>query len=446
MACGAVAIVADVDLLRDLVAPEAVFDPSSSAADQCLDRTRPRATRRFREAARRHRPGHATPGETSRIGRRLSTKSCSPDPAVPGTVVVASRSSRRSRPLPLGSPTTASVSSRSSRLLADLDIDCFADGLEFSPRVAKRAAGACTSTTPGAFSVSRRQRRLRRHRLRARQRRVPLGRTGVAPPPKRDRPGPRREVEWPLPLRRQLGDGRAGRACRLVRRIYGPLLPDRPASPGDLTTAARPEHHGLLMAREIIALADRFLVTSAGMPPAWRTSRRDPDFATASKSWALPPRASPARAVRLAGVPSIEPGARVLASFGIVDPIKQPDKVLGCFTALSAKHQDLVMAFVGPISTDLADSEFDEQADDHAGMIGIFFRSIGEGAWKNRQELRMSRKCLEAGQNCYWKELWPQQGGVRFNETGASCVSMRQGTGSFASLSGIITIARPLVY
>ena len=52
----------------------------------------------------------------------------------------------------------------------------------------------------------------------------------------------------------------------------------------------------------------------------------------------------------------VEPGARVLASFGIVDPIKQPDKVLGCFAALSAKHPDLVMAFVGPISTDLADS------------------------------------------------------------------------------------------
>ena len=32
-------------------------------------------------------------------------------------------------------------------------------------------------------------------------------------------------------------------------------------------------------------------------------------------------------------MPAVEPGARVLASFGIVDPIKQPHKVLRCFAA-----------------------------------------------------------------------------------------------------------------
>jgi glycosyltransferase involved in cell wall biosynthesis len=56
------------------------------------------------------------------------------------------------------------------------------------------------------------------------------------------------------------------------------------------------------------------------------------------------------------GTAAVEPGARVLASFGIVDPIKQPHKVLRCFAALAANHPDLVVALVGPISTDLARS------------------------------------------------------------------------------------------
>ena len=46
-----------------------------------------------------------------------------------------------------------------------------------------------------------------------------------------------------------------------LRRIYGPLLPEGLASSGEVT-ATEAERHGLLMAREVIGLADRFLVTS----------------------------------------------------------------------------------------------------------------------------------------------------------------------------------------
>ena len=41
MACGAVAIVSDVEPLRDLVAPEARFDPDRAGGDQRRDRDGP---------------------------------------------------------------------------------------------------------------------------------------------------------------------------------------------------------------------------------------------------------------------------------------------------------------------------------------------------------------------------------------------------------------------
>ena len=52
-----------------------------------------------------------------------------------------------------------------------------------------------------------------------------------------------------------------GSATSSLRRIYGPLVPDEPAPPRD-GAAAVTQGHDLLMAREVIGLADRFLVTS----------------------------------------------------------------------------------------------------------------------------------------------------------------------------------------
>ncbi len=91
----------------------------------------------------------------------------------------------------------------------------------------------------------------------------------------------------------------------------------------------------------------------------------------------------------------------MLASFGIVDPIKQPDKVLGCFAALSAKHPDLVMAFVGPISTDLADSL--ARRGDELGLDGrLYITGRVEAAlyldWLTRADLAVQLRASFSGE------------------------------------------------
>ena len=114
MACGAVAIVSDVDPLRDLVTADARFDPSDPAAISCRDRA---------GADRRGIPrgvASSTARLRERRGTRLRTGPLPPtgdagpaEPAEHGVGAAGSRSSRRSRRWPLGSPTTASASSRS---------------------------------------------------------------------------------------------------------------------------------------------------------------------------------------------------------------------------------------------------------------------------------------------------------------------------------------------
>ncbi len=137
-----------------------------------------------------------------------------------------------------------------------------------------------------------------------------------------------------------------------LRRIYGPLLPEGLASSGEVT-ATEAERYGLLMAREVIGLADRFLVTSEA---AARLARVEAGPDLASRVGVVGFATEILRTVGTAPseVACIEPGARVLASFGIVDPIKQPHKLLRCFAALVANHPDLVLALVGPVSDELA--------------------------------------------------------------------------------------------
>ena len=116
---------------KDLVRARSSFRSVEPGGDQRLDRT---------SAARRSVPrsvASARLAAANDVGRRCrielppSTRHCWPGPAVHGGVVAGSRSSRRSRPWLPGSRTTASASSRNCAALADLDIDCFADGFDF---------------------------------------------------------------------------------------------------------------------------------------------------------------------------------------------------------------------------------------------------------------------------------------------------------------------------
>jgi glycosyltransferase involved in cell wall biosynthesis len=138
-----------------------------------------------------------------------------------------------------------------------------------------------------------------------------------------------------------------------VRDMYGPLLPEGVAATGEVSPLET-ELYGLLMAREVIALADRFFVTS---PAAARLARIEAGPELASRIGVV---SFATETPRPTGAPYpiievIEPTARLVASFGIVDPIKQPQKLLGAFALLAPRHPELVLGLVGPISGGLAD-------------------------------------------------------------------------------------------
>ena len=117
-------------------------------------------------------------------------------------------------------PVASGIANYSFRLveelaaLGDLDIDCFADGLDFSPGPPSAPSGSTIYDARRLLERGSRHRGLRRRRLRPRQQRVPYRGVGVAPPPKRDGSGPRREVERPVPFRGGLESGRARRGSR----------------------------------------------------------------------------------------------------------------------------------------------------------------------------------------------------------------------------------------
>jgi len=160
--------VASVDLLRRW--SRLAFDASSPASCSVPRSNEDCATRPFRRAA----VGTARPRRNNVGRRRGSDRGCLRRPAGP-----TGRPWHRRRriaivspfpPCPLGSPTTASVSSRAG-VSGGLDIDCFADGLESRPGRQGAAAGACRLRRPAPSRVEA-DRRLRRHRLRDRQQRV----------------------------------------------------------------------------------------------------------------------------------------------------------------------------------------------------------------------------------------------------------------------------------
>jgi len=353
MACGAVAIVSDIDPLRDLVAPEARFDPTSSAAiTASIERAL--SDDAFREAAR----GHALSGMTtwSQVADRtvevydgLLSRPARPWHRQRKRVAIVS-------PFP---PIPSGIAKYSFRLveelaaIGDLDIDCFADGLDRSGEPpsapeglevydARTLLGVEAATagydevvyvlgngefhTAALVSLRRRRGIVIAHEVRL----SGLYRFSVA-------------SEAAVP------EGFAG----AIRNIYGPLLPEGLASSGEVSPLEA-ELYGLLMAREVISLADQFLVTSHA---AARLARIEAGPELASHIGVV---GFATEAPRPMGDPFpiidvLEPTARLLASFGIVDPIKQPHKLIRAFGLLAPRHPELVLGIVGPISSGLAD-------------------------------------------------------------------------------------------
>ncbi len=353
MACGAVAVVSDVEPLRDLVEAEARFDPGDPRSITAAI-SRALTDEPFRAASRAH--GSAGRTTWSEVADRTA--------AVYEAVLTRPRRPRRAHrrrrvailsPFP---PLASGIANYSFRLveelalLGGLDIDCFADGLDRSPGESRAPAGLpiydarwfprMEAATAGydevvyvlgnsefhaaaLSSLRRRSGIVLAHEVRL---------SGL--------------YRFAADSRSAVPDGVAGS----IRRVYGPLLPEGLASSGQVT-AIEAERYGLLMAREVIGLAERFLVTSQA---AARLARVEAGPELARRVGVVP---FATEVPRTEGVPppsppGLEPGARVVATFGIVDPVKQPDRLLRAFAAVAENRPDLVLAFVGPISFELA--------------------------------------------------------------------------------------------
>jgi glycosyltransferase involved in cell wall biosynthesis len=348
MACGAVAIVSDVDPLRDLVAPDARFDPYSSKAisDSILLGLEDEG---FREAARSQaRAGVTTWAEvadrTARVYNALLARPGQPWRPRRHRVAVVS-------PFP---PVASGVANYSFRLVeelaspGDLDIDCFADGLD-----------RCVESpiVPAGLEVYDARSFLRVEAATAGYDQVVyvLGNGEfhtAALESLRRRPGVVLAHDVRLSglyhfaagSRAAVPDGLAG----TISRIYGPGLPKGLAATGEVT-ALEAERYGLLMAREVIGLCESFLVTSHA---AGRLARLEagPELASRVEVVGFATELAWAGQADRPALGGVGPGARVVASFGIVDPIKQPHKLVRAFARLAAHRPEVVLGLVGPVS------------------------------------------------------------------------------------------------
>jgi len=172
---------------------------------------------------------------------------------------------------------------------------------------------------------------------------------------------------------------------RKIAELYGTLLPEDIGRDGELHLEDE-ERYGVLMAREVVTLSDRFLVSSATaaelaiidvgamlgarvavLPFAIETPP-DADGASGFGGGAVAPLGVNPTALGSwgRGAASLEPAGPVVAHFGIVDPVKEPTLLLDAFASFAATDDDdaNTLVFVGPISDALA-IELSSRADAH---------------------------------------------------------------------------------
>jgi len=153
-----------------------------------------------------------------------------------------------------------------------------------------------------------------------------------------------------------------------LRRMYPDSLPEDLGRDGEVALGDL-DRYGIFMAREVIGLADRFLVNSRAAaalatidagPGRLETIEVLP-FAFASggalrfiEEIRSAPEGLPvsiARSWARSGVPAERP---VIAHFGIVDPAKEPELLIRAHRELLAGGDDVALAFVGPIGDELS--------------------------------------------------------------------------------------------
>jgi glycosyltransferase involved in cell wall biosynthesis len=375
-ACGVPAVCSDRPPLDDLVAPENRFDPEDVGD---IARVITRALARHGQTAAP--PDRQSAGGWPEVAARsaqafedlLAARSTRPTPRPtrgrprrPRIAIVT--------PLP---PAPSGVAGYSHRLIEEIlatrevTVDVFADG---PTRAVEAPAGAAVHAAAALLPVERLTGRYDRVVYTFGNSHHHLGALALL----RARPGVvvSHDVRLTNLYRHETGDPGLlphGLAAR-IRAMYGDSLPARlgrnnEVAPEDL------DRYGLLMAREVIGLSEVFFVSSRA---AAQLARLDAGPTLAGRIGVLPfaiesPRNRRSAFTEDAGVPQDCPVAaawwgrppeeggtrKVVAHFGIVDPVKAPELLIDAFAALPAgvggeAETAPLLALVGPISAELA--------------------------------------------------------------------------------------------
>ena len=127
--------------------------------------------------------------------------------------------------------------------------------------------------------------------------------------------------------------------ARVVRSMYGKRVPRDLVRSGFLDVADA-DRHGIYMAREAIALSERFLAHSNY---AAQLARLDAAPGDARKIGVVPFAFPPLRFA-----PAEDDSEPLVATFGLVAAVKQPEKLLTAFAEVLESHPTCRLAIVGP--------------------------------------------------------------------------------------------------
>lgn len=399
-ACGAVAVVSGAEPVSDLVDPEACFDPYDPD-DISRAITTGLTDKAFRSRARA-KSASIRPSWDEVVRNAIDCYE---------RLLVTRRRLWRSRrtvavvsPFP---PVPSGVAQYSANLVAemrrqsDLEIDCFADGLDRCDAVAHAPDGIAVfdarrlsmiEAAKGGYdevlyvfgnsefhAAALASIRARRGLVLAHDVRL----SGLYRFASRDRGAVPGGLE------------------STVSRVYGPHLPAGIGASGEVTDVEA-ERYGVLLAREVIEMSELFLVTSQS---AARLARLEAGPALAGRVGVVPfaveapAPALPAGIDRL--ISEIGSSAVVIASFGIVDPIKEPYRLIRAFASIAAERAEVMLAFVGPVSTVLR-----VEIESLAAQLGIAGQVLVTGrverasysAWLARSKVAVQLRATNSGE------------------------------------------------
>jgi glycosyltransferase involved in cell wall biosynthesis len=394
MACGAPVVVAGNSSLRELVEAQATFDPGDlDAMARAIERGL--VDEAFRERllrwSARPRPGWSEVAErAAAVYRSLDTEPGGDRPRRPAAWP------RRRRvglvtPWPPATTGVASYSRRLARALADsVEVDLFVDGdsaeqslpdPEFDsyparalPLVDPVEGGydvvvACVGNSEhhaGALALLRRDRvqaAVLAHDVRLNG----LYRHGAA--------------------RGAVPEGNAAVVTGLYEGATEEWLTDGWLQPTEA------EEHGVYLARELIGLANPFIVTSEYAAEVARLDARPEDRGRV----VVCPYAYPAPVPRPAG----REQAGLVATFGLVNAVKQPELLLAAFALVHAADPTTRLAFVGPIDPALLE-RYHALAVGHGVADAVTFTGVvdddGYDGWLARTSVAVQLRASTNGE------------------------------------------------